>query len=503
MGHAKALLAFVRRARVRETAAAAVIGLCMANSTTLGQSVGSATTSATIADVQATVWARVDSLMAVEMLATRTPGAVLVAIRGDSIVYLKPFGVASVETGAPVTSDMIFRVASVTKMFTGLTASLLAERGQVDLSAPIGRYASDVAPALRGLTLTALLSHTAGLRDAFSVPGFSGAPTLADAARRLDTGAVLAPPATVYSYSNIGFMLAGYVLERASGLPYADLVTREVLGPLGMTHTTFQLTMAMTYPLALGHDVDANDPTRVAVMRPFMDSAELLPRGGLFSTAPDMALFAMALMNAPETEASRGLAPAAILRTMDVYATAPSDPVGGVPEQWYGLGMRITKYRGHREVGHFGGGVGYGAVVRLLPDRRRGVIILANRTNALLNGTADATIDALLGEDVPPDAAVAEEVAPARLSAAEARALAGRYRNAGDETLVFSMQGDELVLQDEPALRIQRVGPRTVAALAPDGTVILRFVTVSDRTDCIAYLFLFGRAFRHESVCPG
>lgn len=483
-------------------AASAALGLCVATSTTVGQTVQSETTATSIATVQAIDWAHVDSLLALEMRDSRTPGAVLVAIRGDSILHLKPFGVASAETGVPVTSDMVFRVASVTKMFTGLTASLLAQRGRVDLSAPIGRYAGDVAPALRGLTLAALLSHTAGLRDAFAGPGSSGAPTLAAAARRLDEGAVLTRPATVYSYSNIGFMLAGYVLERASGLAYADLVKREVLDPLGMTHSTFQLKMAMTYPLALGHDMDGDDPPRVAVIRPFTDSPELLPRGGLFSTAPDMALFAMALMNAPKTEASHGLAAAAILRTMDVYAAAPSDPVGGVPAQEYGLGMRITKYRGNREVGHFGGGLGYGAVVRLLPQRRVGVIILANQSNALLNRTAGATIDALLGESAPPNATVAKDGAASPLSPAEARALLGRYRNAGDETLVFLMQGGVLVLQDEPALRVQRVGPRSVAALAPDGSVVLRLVTVSTRTDCIAYLFAFGRAFRRESGCP-
>jgi len=451
-----------------------------------------ATTS--IANAQAIDWTRIDSLMAGEMRATRTPGAVLVAIREDSVVYLKPFGVASVETGAPVTSDMVFRVASVTKMFTGLTASLLAERGQVDLSAPIGRYASDIAPDLRGLTLAALLSHTAGLRDAFAVPGSAGAPTLAAAARRLDKGAILTRPGTIYSYSNIGFMLAGYVLERASGSPYADLVSREVLDSLGMTHSTFEPLVAMTYPMALGHEVDGSDPPRVAVLRPFTDNLELLPRGGLLSTAPDMALFARALMR------PRGSAAAAIRRAMSVHATAPSDPIGGVPEQDYGLGMRITKYRGNREVGHFGGGLGYGAVVRLLPDRHTGVILLANRTNALLNRTADASLDALLGEDTPPRATVSEGAAPVQLSAAEARGLVGRYRNAGDETLVFSMEGGELVLQDEPPLRVRRVGPKTIAALAPGGSVVQRFVTVSHRTDCIEYLFAFGRAFRNE-IC--
>jgi hypothetical protein len=84
------------------------------------------------------------------------------------------------------------------------------------------------------------------------------------------------------------------------------------------------------------------------------------------------------------------------------------------------------------------------------------------------------------------------------------RALAaGRYRNAGDETLVFSLQGGELVLEDETPLRVQRVGRRTLAVLAPDGAVALRLVTVTDSAGCVAFLFALGRAFQHEGATDG
>ncbi|HJR53099.1 MAG TPA: serine hydrolase domain-containing protein [Gemmatimonadota bacterium] len=470
--------------------AALAITTCLVVATSLGAQ-----------PADSTSWMRVDSVLAEEMRATQTPGAVVVAIRGDSVVYLKARGVASVETGAPVTPETMFRVASVTKMFTGLTASLLAERAVVDLSAPIGLYAGDLAPGLRALTLRGLLSHTAGLRDAFAVPGAGGAATLRAPAQQLDVHALLTDPGTVYSYSNIGFMLAGYVLESASGVPFAELVDREVLAPLGMKHSTLLLTMAMTHPLALGHEADAADPSRAIVMRPFTDKAELLPRAGLYSTAPDMARFASALMNATTPTATHSLSRAAIARTMEVHASAPADPPGGVPEQQYGLGMRITQYRGHREVGHLGGGVGYGAVVRLLPDQRKGVVVLANLDSALLNRTADAVLDALLSDDVSPAMTTAAIDAPVPLSDAEARALVGRYRNAADETLIFSMQSGELVLEDETPLRVQRVGPSTLAVLAPDGAIALRMVIVPGSADCIAFLFAFGRAFQHEGAC--
>jgi CubicO group peptidase (beta-lactamase class C family) len=100
-----------------------------------------------------------------EMRATRTPGVAIAVVMGDSVVYAKGFGVASIETGAPVTSDMLFRVGSVTKMFTGLTAVMLSHAGKVDLHARIGRYAKGLHESPARVTLDQLLSHTGGITN--------------------------------------------------------------------------------------------------------------------------------------------------------------------------------------------------------------------------------------------------------------------------------------------------------------------------------------------------
>src|SRR5215510_12294558 len=100
-----------------------------------------------------------------ELAETNTPGAAVGVVSGDRLVFVKGFGVSNVETGAPVTPDMLFRIGSTTKMFTAAALVSLAEEGKLKLDEPIGKYAQGLSPKIAGLTAHQLLSHTAGLKD--------------------------------------------------------------------------------------------------------------------------------------------------------------------------------------------------------------------------------------------------------------------------------------------------------------------------------------------------
>jgi CubicO group peptidase (beta-lactamase class C family) len=184
---------------------------------------------------------------------TGTPGAVVAVVRDGQVVYLRAFGVSNVESGTELRPDAVFRIASLTKSFTGLTAAALQERGAVDLAAPIGQYTPGLPPRLSALTLAQLLSHTAGVRDEAAGYGPRDPSALAAAARRLTDADLFTTPGDVYSYSNLGFTLAGYAIESAAKEPFAAVVERELLRPLGMSRSTFDAATAMTYPLAIGH----------------------------------------------------------------------------------------------------------------------------------------------------------------------------------------------------------------------------------------------------------
>jgi CubicO group peptidase (beta-lactamase class C family) len=422
------------------------------------------------------------------------PGAVVAVVERERVVYLHAFGLADAESNAPMRPEMLFRIASLTKSFTGLAAAKLHHDGKLRLDGPIGDVVADLSPGLRDITTAQLLSHTAGIRDEGAKYGPRDPAALAAAARRLGGSDLYTTPGDVYSYSNLGFLLAGFVIESAAKKPYAEVVASEILQPLGMTRSTFDANMAMTYPFALGHAPRGEDK-RSHVVRPFWENAEALSRGGMFSSASELGRFAAALMNDGVIDGKSAI-PAEVVR----MATAPRVRVPGERQGLqYGLGFRNDRYRGLRQVGHFGGGMGFGAVLRMIPERRLAVIVLANQTNALLNRVADAAFDAVIGTPTEADAAATPPVA---LTAEEARAFAGKYRN-GDQVLDLTLRGDELMLSDEGELfPIRRTGVDEVVALGSDGRPILTFVTAVGPQTKQAYLFVFGRAFRRDSVAP-
>ena len=106
-----------------------------------------------------------EKIISAELQATNTPGASIAIVRGDQVIYAKGFGTSNVETNAPVTPDMLFRLGSTTKMFTAAALVQLAEQGKLKLDEPMGKYAKGLSPKIATLTANQLLSHTAGLKD--------------------------------------------------------------------------------------------------------------------------------------------------------------------------------------------------------------------------------------------------------------------------------------------------------------------------------------------------
>lgn len=112
-----------------------------------------------------TDFSALESVVQQELKDKRTPGAAIAIVVGDRVVFAKGFGVASVETGSPVTADMLFRLGSTTKMFTGAAMVTLAAQGKLKLDEPIGNYVKGLNPGLSRITAHQLISNTAGMAD--------------------------------------------------------------------------------------------------------------------------------------------------------------------------------------------------------------------------------------------------------------------------------------------------------------------------------------------------
>ena len=182
-----------------------------------------------------------------ELQATHTPGAAVAVVLGDRTIFSHAYGVASVETGAPLTTDMLFRLGSTTKMFTAAAVVGLALEGRIDLNAPVSRYISGLDQAIGRLTANQLLSHTSGLHDEAPMFGSHDETALGNGIHAWKADFLFDPPGRIYSYSNPGYWLAGYLAETVSGKPYADVIAARVFGPLEMKRSTLRPAMAMTW----------------------------------------------------------------------------------------------------------------------------------------------------------------------------------------------------------------------------------------------------------------
>lgn len=410
-----------------------------------------------------------------ELRDSKIPGAALAVISGDHVIFSRGYGVASVETNAPVTPDLLFRLGSTTKMFTAAAVVSLAVEGKIDLDAPVGRYITGLDPAIGKLTANQLLSHTAGLHDEAPMFGSHDESALGAGIRTWKADFLFAPPGRIYSYSNPGFWLAGYVAETVAGKPYADVVADRVFGPLGMTRSTLRPTMAMTWPLAQGHEVRNGKPE---VIRPAADNASGWPAGSIFSSALDLSKFAIAFMNGGPI-----LTPKLIAIMSSPHAEIP----GG--HQQYGYGLTLTTRRGVRWVEHGGSRAGYGSTIRMAPDQKFAVIIVANRTGSGMPKLADAISEALLPLE-PKDA----DPATHPLDSAFAQKCEGVFVN-GPSRIVLEASGS--------SIKGDLNGTAETFTRAGDGFLVggeppMRVVLVPDSKGAIEFVFAGGRAYRRK-----
>ena len=350
-----------------------------------------------------------------ELARTKTPGAIVAVIERDQTVFLRAFGVANVETGQPMTEDMTFPLASMTKMYTATTLVSLAGEGKIDLQAPISTYLEGLPPKLGRVTAHQLMSHTAGFADnaGISNRGFDDS-TIDEQVRGYTDAIFFTDPGVVFSYANQGFNLAGALIAHVSGRRYSQAVQERIFAPLGMTRSTFSLATAVTFPFSQTHAGPAGQPATVT--RPIAALAPW-PVGGMFSTMKDLARYAAMFMNDGMLDGKQVI-PAAVVKTL----AAPNVPVHSQVEGGqYCYGLETLRWRGVRLVEHGGTLAGSATDFVMAPDQHAAVIVFANRQSHLTT-TVDAALESVLALDPKP---AAPPTVP--LTDAEADEYVGRY----------------------------------------------------------------------------
>ena len=423
--------------------------------------------------------AAIERIVTEELRATNTPGAVVAIVAGNRMLFARGYGVASVESPAPVTPDMLFRLGSTTKMFTASAVAALALEKKIDLQAPVGRYIQGLDPAIARLTANQLLSHTAGLKDEAPMFGSHDEAALGDGIRKWTAAFLFTEPGKIYSYSNPGYWLAGYLAETVAGKPYADVVEERLFKPLGMSRSTYRPTMAMTRPLAQGHEVVEGKP---AVIRPAADNAASWPAGSMFSNVQDLARFVLAFLDSGKLDGKQVL-PAELVATLSTRRTDIPGSAGG-----YGYGLNVSRERGVSWVQHGGSRAGYGSSIVMVPDQNFGVIIVANRTGSSMPKTSAAIVEMFL--DLEAKKKEASELRT--LTASDLARYAGTYAN-GSQRISLVADGGVLV---RGTTRFTKAGKDFLSADTSGEGPATRLVGVSGADGKIEYLHTGGRSFR-------
>src|SRR5215510_5757270 len=272
-------------------------------------------------------FAELDKVALEELKQRNTPGAAVAVIKDGRVIYAKGYGVASIETGAPVTPDMLFRLGSTTKMLTAAALVTLAAAGKLKLDAPIGDYVKGLNPRLAQVTSHQLLSHSAGLRDFAATVTSNDDAALGSQARSWKEEVFFTDPGKIYSYSSPGYWLAGLVIEEVSGQPYADAMDELLFKPLKMRRSTLRPSVAMTYPLTAGHRSE-NQPAATRqvgsqVIRPAFNNTAMWPGGSVYSNVGDLARFVIALLEGGRLDGEQALAPLVVANLPAPQVTLP------------------------------------------------------------------------------------------------------------------------------------------------------------------------------------
>ena len=292
----------------------------------------------------------VDGVMAQQLATREVAGAVVTVVQNGEVLFTRGYGFADIDRGIKVDGQKtLFRPGSVSKLITWTALMQQVEAGKVDLDTDVNRYIDFVIPPFEGkpIRVRDLFSHTVGMSDLRYDEKEWVKPEGYQSFLKTHIPQRLWAPGTEVSYSNYGASLAGYIVERVSGEPFNDYVTKHIFKPLGMTHTTFAepltgenvANMALGYQFADGH----------FKARPYERYGKIMPAGSAASTAPDMARFMLAMLGNGALGGKRILKPASV-------ALLESNSVANTPDlPGMAHGFMVARELGPRLVGHGGG----------------------------------------------------------------------------------------------------------------------------------------------------
>lgn len=389
---------------------------------------------------------RLDSLVAITLV-NKVPGGVVQLSKGDEVYYNKAFGVADIELNVAMQPNHVFRLGSVTKQFTAAAILKLMEEGRLSLTDDIRKYLPDFPDKNQPITIEALLTHTAG------VVNYTGLPTFTDELKRKD----LSPeqlinlfkneplefkPGTAYKYSNSGYVLLGYIIEKITQKTYEAYIDELIFKPLKMNDSYYDSANRLIPGRVSGY-TQHNGRFKNA---DFLSMTLPYAAGSLASTAKDLQIW------------NNALAQGEVLKTATLKkAFSPYQLTNGQLIA-YGYGWEIGNVQGISTVKHVGVVNGFLSYVILLPAENITLSILLNSNSAVDIDYFASTIIALaLNRPF--------EQHPVNLKPAELKSLQGVYK-------LPSGQEYRIRLEDKDLMYYYLGGPKSRLIPNHDGNFL-------------------------------
>jgi D-alanyl-D-alanine carboxypeptidase len=407
-----------------------------------------------------------DQFIARHMNEIGAPGMTLALADRKGLLRASQYGFADLKAGIKVQPETLFEIGSISKSFVAIAVLQLVDEGKLELNKPVKDYLqwlkleSSYAP----FTTHHLLSHTAGL---------SGVPLLMRvAATTLRVGV---EPGTKWLYSNIGYVLLGFLLESIEKRPFAEIMRRRVLDPLGMNQSAPVISAAIRDRTAVGYGPLKKDrlfpPHGKLAEATWVDVTEAA--GSIAATATDMSNYLRLLLNHGVGPKGRVLSEKAFDLLIKPVIKSPFRG----EDASYAYGLWVSEKEGHTLLRHTGGMVAFSSAMHA--DLTDGLAAFAS-VNASLQGSYRPVVVARYAAELLSAAAKGKELPaapsppPAADQIANAAEYAGTFNATEGDKLVLTSQGDKLILQHAgAAIILERAAPDIFYVKHPDWDLFL------------------------------
>lgn len=391
-----------------------------------------------LSDIYSAVISQLTDAIQYEMEEKQLPAISIVLVDDQKQVWAQSFGQENPAQQKSADLETVFRIGSVSKLFTDIGIMQLVEKGEIDLDAPIQTYLPEFKPnntSGKDITLRQLMSHRAGLIREPRLGHYfdDSGTTLAETVASLNDSPLIYEPESKVKYSNAGIAVVGYVLEQMKGQAFADYLSAQVLEPMGLTSSAFKPTPTLNAHLAVG-EMWSYDGRRFDA--PTFELG-MAPAGSMYATITDLGKFMSVLFNG-------GMGENGLILKKETLEQMWEPQFGKGDDRNFGLGFALDEQRGYRRVGHGGAIYGFATQLSALPDEKLGaaVVITADGANTISSRLTDYALDLML-------AARAGEVLPVytkteAIPIDKQEAVEGYYRHE-NQTLELERQTEGLV----------------------------------------------------------